>query len=160
MTKSQIHQLFIDQLAGELEGIIAATRDSIAVATSDEHRAESKYDTFSLESSYLARGQSMRVEELTLALASLRALRMDPYKPKAPVGQGALVRLKEKGGAVQTMLMSPAAGGTEVIADGETVFVVTPVSPLGRAVWGRKKGDTFDLKMGRDVKSFTVVSVE
>ena len=160
MTKQQIHQLFIDRLAAELESIIAATKDSIAVASSGEHRAESKYDTFSLESSYLARGQSMRVEELTLALASLRALRMDPYPPKTPIGLGALVRLKERDGSIQTMLVVPAAGGAEVSADGETVFLLTPVSPLGRAVWGRRKGDTFDLKMGRDVKSFTVVSVE
>ena len=160
MTKQQIHQLFIDRLATELESIIAATKDSIAVASSGEHRAESKYDTFSLESSYLARGQSMRVEELTLALASLRALRMDSYPAKAPTGHGALVRLKERGGATQTMLVAPAAGGAEITADGEAVFLVTPVSPLGRAVWGRKKGDTFDLKMGRDVKAFTVVSVE
>ncbi len=76
------------------------------------------------------------------------------------MGQGALVRLKEKGGTTQTMLVAPAAGGTEITSDGETVFIVTPVSPLGRAVWGRKKGDSFDLKMGRDVKSFTVMSVE
>jgi hypothetical protein len=50
MTKKDIHQRFVDQLARELESIAAAARKSFATATNEEHHAEGKYDTFKLES--------------------------------------------------------------------------------------------------------------
>jgi hypothetical protein len=50
MTKKTIHQRFLTQLATELESITASAKLSFATATSDEHKAEHKYDTFDFKS--------------------------------------------------------------------------------------------------------------
>ena len=51
MTKKDIHQRFVEKLSAELESLTAAVKNAISMATDEAHRAESKYDTFSLESS-------------------------------------------------------------------------------------------------------------
>jgi transcription elongation GreA/GreB family factor len=45
--------------------------------------------------------------------------------------------------------MGPRAGGTEFEYEGESYTVVTPTSPLGRAVMGKRAGDTVELMVGR-----------
>lgn len=160
MKKIDIHKHFIDQLTEELDSITAAAKKSIATAASDSHRAESKYDTFSLESSYLARGQAKRVEELTHALESLQMLPMKKLNDTTPIQLSALVRIEASDGEKRILFFGPAAGGEAIIVDGEEIIIVTSSSPLGQAVVGKSVGDTFDIKMGIDVQTFTVVSVE
>ena len=157
MTKKAIHQRFIHQLAAELESITASARTSIATATSEEHRAESKYDTFKLESSYLARGMARRVEELSSALDSLQML---PLKELHAVQLGALVRLKAGEGQTRVLLFGSAAGGETITVDGDEIMIVTSRAPLGQAVLGKTAGDTFKIKIGPDTRTFTVLSVE
>jgi transcription elongation GreA/GreB family factor len=53
---------------------------------------------------------------------------------------GALVEL-ELGGRKALYLIVPQGGGLVLSVEGEPVQVITPQSPLGEAVLGRKKGD-------------------
>ena len=147
-------------MAAELESITVAAKASFATATSDEHRAENKYDTFRLESSFLARGQAKRVEELTSALESLQMLPLQELHNTSPIQLGALIRLRAEDGAVRVLLFGFAAGGETILADGEEVVIVTSRSPLGQAVLGKTVGDTFEFKMGNASHTFAVLSVE
>ena len=160
MTKRDIYERFVGQLTAELESITVAARASFATATSDEHRAENKYDTFKLESSFLARGQAKRVEELTAELESLQLLPMQDLNATSPIQLGALVRLKADDGTTRTLLFGYAAGGETIVVDGEEIVIVTSRSPLGQAVLGKTSGDTFDFKMGAVTHTFSVLSVE
>ena len=160
MTKEDIHRRLIDQLIKEWESITAAAKNSITTATNEAHRAESKYDTFSLESSYLARGQAKRVEELKYALERLQMLQLRQLHDTSPVQLGALVRLVSSDGEKRTLFFGPAAGGEQISADGEEIVIVTAVSPLGRALLGKMAGDTFDIKIGNSTQTLRVVSVE
>ena len=159
MTKKDIHQRFIARLAAELETITAAARKSFATATDEEHHAEGKYDTFKLESSYLARGQAKRVEELTSALQSLRMLPLQALNDTSPIQLGALVRLVAADGAQRTLFFGAAAGGERIVVDGEEIMIITSRSPLGQALLGKIVGNTFDLKIGIDIHTYTVMSV-
>lgn len=159
MTKKDIHKRFIDQIAAELESITTAAKSSFDVATNDEHRAESKYDTFKLESSFLARGQAKRVEELAHALDSLQMLPLKALRGKSPVQLGALVRLKAADGETRTLLFGSAAGGETIVVDGGEITVVTSGSPLGQAVLGKRVGDTVDIKIGPASHTYQVESV-
>ncbi len=160
MTKEEIHRRFIDELSRELESITAAAKNSVAMATSEAHRAESKYDTFSLESSYLARGQAMRIEELRNALEQLQALPLKALSAASPVQLGALVRLEAGDGKKRTLFFGPAAGGEQISADGEEIVIMTARAPLGQALLGKTVGATFEIKIGKATHTFTVVSVE
>lgn len=159
MTKKDIHQRFIARITSELESITAAARTTFDTATNDEHRAESKYDTFKLESSFLARGQAKRVEELTSALESFRMLPLKKLRNTSLIQLGALVRLKAAAGETRTLLFGSAAGGETIIVDDEEITVVTSGSPLGQAVLGKTSGDTFDMKIGNAFHTYRVESV-
>jgi transcription elongation GreA/GreB family factor len=160
MTKTDIHRRFIDQLRREVDELTAAAKNSASMATNEAHRAESKYDTFSLESSYLARGQAARLEELTHALERLQALQLKEHGATTPVQLSALVRLESSEGKRRTLFLGPAAGGEQLSAEGEEVTLITTRSPLGQAVLGKTAGATFTFKVGAATQVFTVVSVE
>ena len=130
------------------------------MATSQEHQARSKYETFSLESSYLARGQARRVEALTEALEQLQQLPLTALPPTSPVLRGALVRLEGGDGTRQALFIAPSGGGEQIVADGEAVTMMTSSSPLGRALLGKTVGASFDFERAGDVQTFTVLSVE
>ena len=160
MNKEDIHQRFVDLLSEELETLTSAAKESFATATNEAHHAEGKYDTFSLESSYLARGQAKRVQALSDARERLQVLPLKPLDASSPIQLGALVRLEAKDGETRRVFFGPAGGGEEVTVDGETVIMITSSAPLGKAILGKSVGHSFDIKMGVDVQTFTVVSVQ
>ncbi len=135
-----------DRLAAEVEAMTRAALATHAEATDAENRAEDKYDTRGLEASYLAHGQSRAAEEAAEALAQFRALPVRAFGPGDPVGLGALVTV-EAAGRPSLYFIGPRAGGTEVEHAGRTVLVVTPQSPLGRQLVGRRAGDPLQLEV-------------
>ena len=131
-----------------------ATRDG---ATHEESRAENDKDTRGLEASYLARGQAQRVEEVEEALRRFRFLELPSFERSA-IGVGAWVRV-EIDGEPKCFLMSAAAGGVSVQVDGESVHVLSPATPLGRALLERVEGDDLELKLGPRVREVVVIDV-
>jgi transcription elongation GreA/GreB family factor len=160
VTKKEIHQCYVDQISEELEFLSDVAKKSLDSATNDEHRAKSKYETFSLESSYLARGQAKRVAELTDALDRFQMLPLKDLNDNSPIQLSALIRLERSDGERRILFLGPAAGGEKITTDGEEIIIITSQSPMGQAVLGRTVGDTFNLKMGPDTHTFAVMSVE
>jgi transcription elongation GreA/GreB family factor len=142
--KRALLQLIVDRLQAELTLLTSAALATHAEATDEENKAEDKYDTRGLEASYLAHGQSKAAEETALALAQFQALAPRDFAAGEPISLGALVTLE--GGA--RYLVGPRSGGTEIELGGKHVMVVTPQSPLGRQLLGRKQGDTVTLELG------------
>ena len=159
MTKHDIHLRFMALLENELAGITAAAKASFSTATSDQHRAESKYDTFQLEASFLARGQAKRVAELSEALESLRELPVQELPKGSPVQPGALVRLTADHGSTRTLLFGSAAGGETIVVNRAEITIVTSGSPLGQAISGKKAGETVEVRIGSTIQRFTVARV-
>ena len=160
MTKNEIHQRFVEQLDAELQAITAAAKETFATATNAEHHAKSKYETFSLESSYLARGQAKRVEELKTSLERLQMLPLKAMDNTTPIQLGALVRLEADDGKTRTLFFGPAAGGETITADDEQIMILTASSPLGRAIVGKTAGHTFNISLAGEAHRFTITSVE
>ena len=160
MTKSEIHKAFIGQLSLELESITNAAKSTFATATDEAHHAEGKYDTFSLESSYLARGQAKRVEEISTALDRLQMLPLKEFSGSDPILLSALIRLQTATGERRTLFLGPAAGGETINIDGEEIMMITSASPMGQAVINKKVGDSFSLEIGPQTQHLTVLSVE
>ncbi len=160
MTKKNIHQKFIEKLTSELTAITAAAKESFATATSEEHQAKNRHDTFKLESSFLARGQAKRVEDLTNALENLHMLPLRKLPSKSPVQLGALVRLIAGDNTTRTLFFCSTAGGESITAGSEEITIVTPQSPIGQAILGKITGDKIDVKIGFTTNTYTVKSVE
>jgi transcription elongation GreA/GreB family factor len=159
VNKSTLLAAIIAKLSAELDTLTAAALASHAEATDAENKAENKYDTRGLEASYLAQGQSNAAEEAALALAQFQALSVRDFAPDEPATLGALVALSDSAAKLSHYFIGPRAGGTEIGHAGGTVLVITPSSPLGRQVVGRRVGDTLELAQRGRSHRFRIVSV-
>lgn len=135
-------------LQSELDTCLNAAKASSAAATDPDSKAENKYDTRSLEASYLARGQAQRVAEIQEGLHAFATLHVRRFEAGDAAGLSALVTLKSDEGE-SFYLLGPAAGGTEVNHEGKEVLVITPGSPLGQKLMGRKQGDNVAVPVGQ-----------
>ena len=147
MNKRALIKKITAQLMADLESYVRAARAAHAEATHEQSRAENKYDTRGLEASYLARGQSKQATEIEAAIAAFEKLNARSYSDGEPIDLGALVEL-ETAGEQTLYFIGPKAGGTEVTHQKREVLVITPQSPLGQQLIGRKQGDTLQLNIG------------
>ncbi|MEY3608931.1 MAG: hypothetical protein RLZZ447_1719 [Verrucomicrobiota bacterium] len=153
LDKSALRAAILAALREEQERQARAAADAHEEATSEESRPENKWDTHSQEAAYLAEGQSRQVQEAAEAIGLFAALPLSAFSPADPVALGALVTL-DSGGNVARYLLGPRAGGlTVATAEGE-VMVLTPQSPLGRQMLGRRVGDEITTpRGGRSVRA-------
>lgn len=147
MSKRALLDAVIAKLEAELAALTQAACATHAEATDEENKAEDKYDTRGLEASYLALGQSKAAEEAAQAVAQFRALPPRDFTAEDPIGLGALATLQIQGRPTHYFI-GPRAGGTEIAHEGRSVLVITPSSPLGRQLVGRRSGDEFTLDQG------------
>jgi transcription elongation GreA/GreB family factor len=146
MNKNALIKKIVNRLTEELEIYFRAAMASRAEATHEQSKAENKYDTRGLEASYLARGQSKQAAEIQGAIAAFEKLDARKFGEAEPVDVGAFVEL-ELDGEKAAYFVGPRAGGTEVMHDKREVLVITPESPLGQQLMGRKQGEILKLKL-------------
>jgi transcription elongation GreA/GreB family factor len=147
VTKTAILEQIIRALSAELETLTRAARDAFAAATDPDSKAENKYDTRTLEASYVARGQAQRVVEVQEALRVFQQMAGEDWPADSEVGVGALVTLQTSEGRAH-YLMGTAAGGLEVTHEGAEVLIITPSSLLAQKLKGRRQGDRIALRPG------------
>ncbi len=140
MRATDIIERIIATLQSELSAATAAARETAGEATDDESRPENKYDTRALEASYVASAQAHYAKDLAEALQAYRNLALPPEDINAPVALGRLVTTLSPQGR-ETYFIGPARGGLEIpIADETVVTVLTPQSPLGAQLLGKRVG--------------------
>jgi len=159
MNKRAIIKKIVARLTDELEVYFRAAQFSRAEATHESSKAESKYDTRGLEASYLARGQSKQAAELEAAIAEFQKLPVKTFGAGEAIDLGALVEL-EHGGENTIYFIGPRAGGTEVVHDKKEILVITPQSPLGEQLLGKKSGDQPQLTFGGTKQAAKILKVE
>ena len=76
------------ELRAALERLSRAASEAHAAATDPGSKAEGKYDTRSLEASYLAAGQAKQVEELAAAVRTFGSLVLPDFGPEDAVDAG------------------------------------------------------------------------
>lgn len=158
MNKPALLQAIIARIGEELEVYAKAAEASRAEATHESSKAENKYDTRGLEASYLARGQSRQIAELEAAVIAFQALTPRTFATDEPIDVGAYVELEQKGER-DAYFIGPKAGGTELEFKGQEVLVITPQSPLGAQLVGRKQGDLLKLTLPGSRAQYRVAKV-
>jgi hypothetical protein len=131
------------ELRARLDRLTRAARDAHAAATDPGSKAESKYDTRSLEASYLAAGQARQVDELAREVGLFDSLALPAFAIDDPIDAGALVAA-ELDGQSAWFLLVPAAGGLEIRHEGLEITLLTPESALYRKLLGLRTGDSLD----------------
>lgn len=145
-------------LERSLATMVSAARATRSGVIHEDSRAEGDKDMRSTEQSYLARGQAMRAEDLAEQLQRLRATSFPAFDADTPIASGALVRVQIDD-APRLFLLSPYGGGVVLRVENVELTVVTPSSPLGQALLGKKVGDDFELPMRDAVRALVVEEV-
>ena len=129
-----------------------------ATRFADEARVEAK--TGASRAVNLAKGTRERATTALADLAAVSAFKPLPPKKGAPIGLGALVEIEgdETG---KTVFLAPAGAGEELLGPGGDGFflVVTPNSPLGRALLGKRVGDVVETMVNGEVAEWSITFV-
>lgn len=158
MNKRALIEVIVARLTAELAVYCKAAQAARAEATHEQSKPENKYDTRGLEASYLARGQSRQAAELEASIAAFAKLEARAFGEDEPIDLGALVELEHQGERT-FYFIGPRAGGTEVEHEKREVLVITPQSPLGGQLQGKKQGDRLQLNLGGARNHYRVAAV-
>lgn len=142
--KTTLRDAIVARLRADLAQQTAAAQLSRDEAINEESRPENKYDMHSQEAAYLAEGQARLAREIAESVAHYATLPLPLFEPGAAIAIGAVVELSGARGPVWYFI-GPRAGGIEVTVGGHEVFVITPQSPLGRELVGKRAGDAVKL---------------
>ena len=141
--KSQLLEHIRAELRTRLERLSRAALEAHAAATDPGSKAEGKYDTRSLEASYLAAGQARQVDELAEAVRIFEALVLPDFGMEDGIDAGALVEV-DLAGETSFFLLVPTAGGLIVSHEGREITLLTPASGLYQKLLGLRVGDTLE----------------
>lgn len=155
--KRALRAELVARLASQLDAARSAHQSAIEGATHEQARAENDKDTRGLEQSYLARGHSARVAELEVAVAAVGALALRELGADQPAALGALVEVGEDERRLSYFVASH--GGGENLAGG-AVQVVTPRSPLGVALLGKRVGDVAEVRLAGRRRELEILAIE
>ena len=152
--KMSVVEAIMATVEAELTGVAAMAEMARDEATSEETKAEGKYDTRATEASYLARGQAWRVAELQ----SLRAWLATTVatRPCTLVRVGALLQID---GARQELLYVAPVGGATTVFGGQTVRVISLQSPLGAAMVELEAEDAFEVETPRGALAYEITAI-
>ncbi len=156
MNKILLHKQLIAVLEATHQSAVNAAKRAYDTATADENIAENKYDTLALEASYLAQGQSQRVEECAADITAFKKLNISDAPSKSTVCLGALVVLLDIEDNKKYLFFGPSAGGLKVTFAEKEIVVVTPSSPLGKAMLNREVGDQLSVSIANKVINYEI----
>jgi transcription elongation GreA/GreB family factor len=139
---------------------VAAAEVAREGATPHEKREDSRV---ALEYGGLARGQGRRFVRAKAELDILETFRPTPLPVGGRVAVGALVEIEdEDSGEGRTLFLAPVGAGVELTTpEGDGYLsVVTPASPIGRAILGRRRGDVIEITVEGETRYWKLTWVE
>lgn len=158
ISKRAIVQRIVEQLTEQLAALAGASRAMHADASDEQNKPEDKYDTRGLETAYLASSQARLATETEQALATYQSLALEEFSNKTPIALTALVELDSKGTRTFYFL-GPKSGGLEIQLKDQEILLITPESPLGQQLLGKKVGDRIQLQTRSPGQEYRVVSI-
>jgi transcription elongation GreA/GreB family factor len=140
--KSALRNAILEKLRHDLALQASAAAMSRDEAISEESRAENKWDTHSQEAAYLAEGQAKLAGEIGANLELYASLPLPDFTAADAIAIGAIVDVEPAaGGKRVSYFIGPRAGGMELTIEGREILVLTPQSPLGRQLLGKRVGE-------------------
>ena len=140
------------ELRARLDRLSKAACEAHAAATDPGSKAEGKYDTRSLEASYLAAGQARQVDELAESVRIFETLTLPDFEMDDAIDAGALVEVALNGDS-GFFLLVPASGGLVIVHEDQEITLLTPDSGLYRKLLEMRVGESLD------VPKLTVIAV-
>lgn len=138
------------------DAVVQEARDG---ATPDEKREDARA---AHQAQSMGRAQQKRAQDAMSAVDTLATFRPGKLPPTAKIGLGALVEIEDAdNGEGRTFFLAPVGAGMTLHGpggDGDFV-VVTPTSPIGKAVLGKMSGDVIDVTVDGDCREWQITYV-
>lgn len=161
----ELKRVYQERIAGAGRAEADAAQEAEEIRVSSNRREDAKSADLQ---GRLAAGHRLRREQWVDEVDSLIAFAergLPDFKPTARIALGALVDVTieaEDGEREErTLFVLPVGAGTEVSGPGGDGFVsvVTPSSPVGRALVGARVGDSFEITVEGRERFWTIESV-
>ncbi len=159
INKQKLLNLIIEQLKNDHQLLLQAATAAHAAATHAENIPDSKYETLSVEASYIAQGQANRAQDILKAIESFRGLEPQKFTYDGSIRLGALVLLEEGENLQRQFFLGPASGGLKLKHEGSEIMVITPDSPLGENLLGKRAGDECELTTAGKLREYEILQV-
>lgn len=159
MNKNELVQQIIRQLEHDLTIQLNGALAAHEASTHEENIPDNKYETLALEASYLAQGQANRAQEIRRAIGIYKNLKLHTFHDETSIALTALVSLTDNDNINRTIFIGPAEGGMKIIdqTGGVEIVVITPASPFGKELIGKKTGDSATIGAGTARKEFEII---
>jgi transcription elongation GreA/GreB family factor len=155
-------QELIAQLVTQLEASARAALDARAAvvmeakegATPDEKREDARA---AHQLTTMGGAQERRAQKALAEVDALQTFR--PPAQMSTIAVGAIVEIEdEDSGEGRTFFLAPVGAGMTLTGPGGdgVLSVVTPVSPIGKAVIGRRVGDVIDVTVDGDCREWQI----
>jgi transcription elongation GreA/GreB family factor len=133
-------------------------RDSYEVA---RRSRESEQRGYSPGEKRMAAAQAERAQAHAQEVSFLETFAPKPLKRSHPIALGAIIEVEddEEG---KTFFLAPVGAGVELTGPGGDGFllVITPQSPFGKALLGKRVGDAVEVEVRGEIREWTVTYVE
>jgi transcription elongation GreA/GreB family factor len=159
MKKIEIIHQIIESLSKDLAIAFNAAKTAHEASIHEENIADNEYGTLSLEASYIAQGQANRAQEIKIALDTYRNLTVKDFPEDSAIRLTALVTLEADTCPARTVFLGPDSGGLKIQISDIEIVVITPESPLGRALIGKYAGDQVMLRINNVSVEFEIKAV-
>jgi hypothetical protein len=163
--KKEIIAEILSRLEQELEVIQRSAKAAHEAATHEESRAEDSHDTRGLESSYLAGAQAKKAAEIQQQILLYKFLEAKSFSAKDLIAPTAVVEVESawKPAKKSIYFIAPGGGGLaagmKIQYGSELLHVLTPVSPLGEELIGRKVGDMVEVEAQGGMREYEILAV-
>jgi len=160
MDKQDLVAQLVSQLQASARSALAA-RDATAAearegATPDEKREDARA---AHQMATLGLAQQRRAQQALAEIDALAAWNPGPLAFSAAVKVGAIVEIEDaETGQGRTFFLAPVGAGVTLTGPGGdgVLSVVTPQSPIGTAVLGRKVGDTVEIVHAGELRDWQI----
>jgi len=163
MDKRFLVSQLIERLRASASAALSSSESAATEARDGATPAEKREDArTALEFGSLARAQSRRAQRTIGEIDALATFQPGPWRAGTPIGIGAIVEVEDAdSGEGRTFFLAPVGAGVSLTGpDGDGFLsVVTPASPVGRAVLGRRSGDVVDVTVDGDVREWAITWV-
>lgn len=159
MNKEHVLQEVINHLLAQSETIEESAEKAREASIEAPSARQSRSDTTKAEMSWLSEGLTSSSAKIRKQVESLQKVDISPADY---VREGSLARLRDKRViAPETYFILPVGSGIKVESkEGERVVVVTPDSPIGAALMGRKQGDVCNIQIPSGIREVVIELVE
>jgi len=161
--RALLNQLAV-KLRGQLNVVRRAGTDAQQaardVATEQEKKADARQ---SIEFGSLATGHLRRARQITEELDALEHLPLTALARQDRIALGSIVEIEdEETHEGRTFFVLPVGAGEELTGpDGDGLLTVaTAHSPIGRAVFGHRQGDSIQVTLQGEPKDWIITYVE